>query len=168
MGGVITISRTTAWKTKKKKKNRKMEAAAERRQSASTDGCLLSSNYTDEGSFSHLQLRLSAGEAVQGGFTLLIDKWTELNKQKARGHAGQPFIGQKKPYRQMSCVFTTEQNTTTTEIYRTKVKKHYQDGLRLMIQFMLEVKSRVHDVHLNERFKSIKASEYVSGSLRWI
>ena len=74
-----------------------MEAAAERRQSASTDGCLLSSNYTDEGSFSHLQLRLSAGEAVQGGFTLLIDKWTELNKQKARGHAGQPFIGQKKP-----------------------------------------------------------------------
>lgn len=59
---------------KKRKKNRKMEAAAERRQSASTDGCLLSSNYTDEGSFSHLHLRLSADEAVQGGSTLLIDK----------------------------------------------------------------------------------------------
>lgn len=79
-----TISRTTVWKKKikKKKKNRKMEAAAERRQSASTDGCLLSSNYTDEGSFSHLRLRLSADEDVRVGFTSLIDKWTGLNKQR--------------------------------------------------------------------------------------
>lgn len=61
-------------KKKNMKKNRKMEAAAERRQSVLTDGCLLSSNYTDKGSFSHLQLHLSADEAVQGGFTLLIDK----------------------------------------------------------------------------------------------
>lgn len=58
----------------KKKKNRKMDAVAERCQSASTDGCFLSSNYTDEGSFSHLQLCLSAAETVHGGFTLLIDK----------------------------------------------------------------------------------------------
>lgn len=65
-----TISRTTAWK----RKNRKMEEAAERRQLASTDGCLLLSNYTDEGSFSHLGLHLSADEEVQGGFTLLIEK----------------------------------------------------------------------------------------------
>lgn len=59
-----------------------MEAAAERRRPASTDGCLLSYNYSDEGSFSHLQLCLSADEAVQEGFTLLIDKWTVLNKQR--------------------------------------------------------------------------------------
>lgn len=38
----------------KKKKNGKMGSAGENVGQLATDGCLFSSNYTDEGSFSHL------------------------------------------------------------------------------------------------------------------
>lgn len=57
----------------------------------------------------------------------------------------------------MSCSSTSEQKTK--EKIQNKVKIHYQDRRRLKIQFLLEVKSQVHDVHLNERFQSIKESD---------
>lgn len=58
-----------------------MRSVAENGQLA-TDGCLLLSNYTDEGSVSHLQLHRSTDEAVHASSSLLIDKWTVLNKQR--------------------------------------------------------------------------------------
>lgn len=133
-----------------------MEAAAERCQSASTDGCLLSSNYTDDGSFSHLRLRLSADEDVQGGFTSLIDKWTGLNKQRHAVTQVSRLLDKNLP---ADVLFlhtdTNEKNNNKVGFWNISAF-YYRDWLCLKIQFILQVKSQVHDVHLNERAEYVE------------
>ena len=125
------------------KKNGKMEAA--RHERLSTDGCLLSSNYTMKKLFS----RQLADDEVHPGFTLLIDKWTELNKQRQAVTRVRHLLDKNL----QADVLSLYAGVTGG---KTQNMKYYKAALCRRIRFRLQGKSRVRDVHLHEKLKSVR------------